>query len=81
MQTAQPAASAPFRMSEVISHLAEPIVAELGDTPEDIERIITLTIAAWNLTLFPPETQEDQLARLFRKHCGRDLELAAITSS
>ena len=33
-----------FKMSEVIEHLAEPLIEQLGDSPEDIERIIMMTI-------------------------------------
>lgn len=59
------------KMSEVISHLAEPLVEEYGDTPEDIQRIISLTIAAWNLTLLPPETHEQEFRTLANKLFGK----------
>jgi hypothetical protein len=37
------------RMSDVLRHVAEPIVASSARTTEDLEAIIRLTIAAWNL--------------------------------
>ena len=63
-----------FRMSDVIRHLAEPLVAEFGDSAADLERIITLTVAAWNLTLFAAEDQDRQFERLARSCFGRDRE-------
>jgi hypothetical protein len=64
----------PLKMSEVISHLAEPLVDEFGDSPEDLEQIITLTITAWNLTLFPVEIQEKEFTKLAKKTFGGDRE-------
>lgn len=66
----------PLKMSEVISHLAEPIVDEFAHSSEDLERIISLTIAAWNLALFPEELQETEFAKLAKKTFGRDREAA-----
>ncbi len=67
-----------IRMSDVIRHLAEPIVDELGDTIEDVERIISLTIAAWNLALFSPNVRERQLLKLAGKLVGQDRESIAM---
>ncbi len=66
------------RMSEVIRHLAKPIFDKSGDTPEDIERIITLAIAAWNLTLLSSEIRAKQFDKLSRKLCGRDSDSVAM---
>ena len=60
------------RMSDVIRHLAEPIVAELCNSVDDLERIITLTIAAWNLTLFSSDAQSQQFQKLSRRYFGHD---------
>lgn len=68
----------PLKMSEVISHLAEPIVDEFCKSPEDLERIISLTIAAWNLALFPEELQEKEFAKLAKKTFGRDCEAISV---
>ncbi len=67
-----------FKMSEVIKHLAEPLIEEFGDTQEDLERVIMMTIVAWNLTLFPPQMRNEKLASLLKKMCrgcGSDLPL------
>ena len=66
------------RMSDVIRHLAEPIVEELGDSVDDLERIITLTVAAWNLTLFAPDVQCRQFERLSERFFGSDREGIAM---
>jgi hypothetical protein len=58
-------------MSEVISHIAEPLMEEYADTQEDMEKIISLTIAAWNLELLPEGERERERVsvakRLFRR--------------
>ena len=64
----------PLKMSEVISHLAEPLVDEFCNSPADLERIITLTIAAWNLALFPEDVQEREFTKVAKKTFGRDRE-------
>lgn len=67
------------KMSEVIEHLAEPLLDELGDTPEDVEQIIRMTIVAWNVTLFPPQDREKRLQALVEKMFrGREYELPLI---
>lgn len=63
-------ASGRLKMSEVIEHLAEPLIDDFGETPEDVERAILMTIAGWNLSLFPPEEREDKAADLVTKFCG-----------
>ncbi|MDH3717073.1 MAG: hypothetical protein OES79_03020 [Planctomycetota bacterium] len=60
-------------MSEVISHLAEPLLEEHAETHEDTRRIISLTIAAWNLTLLPEEGRENERGVLAREMFGRSL--------
>ncbi len=67
-----------LKMSEVISHLAEPLVDEFCNSPEDLERIISLTVTAWNLTLFPEDVQEREFAKLAEKTFGRDREAVAV---
>jgi hypothetical protein len=72
-----PSPTTPVRMSDVIRHVAEPIVAELGDTIEDLEWIIRLTAAAWNLTLLAKAGQPRQFERLAEKFCGCNREAIA----
>jgi len=45
------------RMSAVILQLAEPLLKQHGKTPQRVEAIIMLTIAAWNKSMFPPDKQ------------------------
>ena len=66
------------RMSDVIRHLAEPMVEEFGDSVDDLERIITLTVAAWNLTLFARDDQCRQFERLSERFFGSDREGIAM---
>ncbi|MHB8861189.1 MAG: hypothetical protein ACYC6N_02210 [Pirellulaceae bacterium] len=66
------------RMSDVVRHLAEPIVEELGDSLDDLERIISLTVAAWNLTLFAPDAQCRQFERLSKRLFDSDGEGIAM---
>ena len=63
-----------FKMSEVIGHLAEPLVEQLGETPEDVERIIMTTIVAWNVSLFPSDQREVELRKAVQKFFPRDEE-------
>ena len=65
------------RMSDVIRHLAEPIVAEFGDSIDDLEWIITSTVAAWNLMLFSSDVESQQFERLSRKYFGQDRDSVA----
>ena len=65
------------RMSDVIRHVAKPLIDEMGDTVEDLERIIAVTIAAWNLTLHASEVQDGQYREIARKHFGSDRESVA----
>ena len=60
-----------MKMSDVISHVAEPLLAECDGSPEQIEQIIRVTILAWNLALLPKEELADARAKLFTKHFGR----------
>jgi hypothetical protein len=60
-------------MSEVIAHLAEPWTEEIGATPEEFEKIIRLTITAWNLTLLPMASHKNIhsiATEVFRTKCG-----------
>ena len=45
------------KMSAVIVHLAEPLIKQYGKTAERAETIISLTVAAWNKSMFPPDKQ------------------------
>jgi hypothetical protein len=65
-------------MSDVIRHLAEPFVAEFGDSVDDIERIIILSVAAWNLALFAPDAQCRQFERLSERYFDSDRECIAM---
>jgi len=44
-------------MSAVILQLAEPLMREHGKTAERAQAIISLAIAGWNKSMFPPEKQ------------------------
>jgi hypothetical protein len=60
-------------MSDVIRHISEPLIEEFAETHEDMERIISLTIAAWNLALLPPEEREKERLSLAKKLFRRRL--------
>ncbi len=45
------------KMSAVILQLAEPLLRQHGKTAERAEAIISLTIAGWNKSMFPPDEQ------------------------
>jgi hypothetical protein len=45
------------KMSAVILQLAEPLLKKHGKTAERAETIISLTIAGWNKSMFPPDKQ------------------------
>jgi hypothetical protein len=45
------------RMSAVILELAKPLTTQHGETLEDVKLIIKLTVAGWNISVFPPETR------------------------
>ncbi|MHB8974926.1 MAG: hypothetical protein ACYC4N_31240 [Pirellulaceae bacterium] len=45
------------KMSAVILQLAEPLLERHGDTPEQAQSIIMVTIAGWNKSMFPPDKQ------------------------
>jgi hypothetical protein len=45
------------RMSAVILQLAEPLLRQHGKTAERAQAIISLAIAAWNKSMFPPDKQ------------------------
>ncbi|MHB0958701.1 MAG: hypothetical protein ACYC0X_15860 [Pirellulaceae bacterium] len=66
------------RMSDVVQHLAEPIVEEFGDSVDDLELIINLTVAAWNLTLFAPDVQCRQFEQLSKRFFGSSHEGIAM---
>ena len=60
------------KMSEVIEHLAEPLLDDTVTSPDDIEKTIMMTILAWNLTLFPPKERDVRLRQAARKVLGDD---------
>jgi hypothetical protein len=76
------AAGSPGRpkMSEVIAHLAEPLINDMVTTSDDMERVILMTIAAWNLTLFPPDKRDDFLRESARKLVGGDEAALSVLS-
>ena len=45
------------KMSAVIVQLAEPLLKQHGKTAKQAETIISLTIAGWNKSMFPPDKQ------------------------
>ena len=45
------------RMSAVIIQLAEPLLKQHGKTAKRAETIISLTVAGWNKSMFPPDKQ------------------------
>ena len=45
------------KMSAVILQLADPLLRQHGKTAERAEAIISLTIAGWNKSMFPPDKQ------------------------
>jgi hypothetical protein len=45
------------KMSAVILQLAEPLLRRHGEAAERAEAIISLTIAGWNKSMFPPDKQ------------------------
>jgi hypothetical protein len=69
-------------MSDVIEHVAQPLIDDCGESSENLERLITLTTAAWNLTLFSPELREhrfQEFADVFLGEEGeRDPEMVAV---
>jgi len=46
------------KMSAVILQLAEPLLQEHGKTQQQAETVISLTIAAWNKSMFPTDQQQ-----------------------
>jgi hypothetical protein len=45
------------RMSAVILEVADPVLKRYGTTPQRIETMIMLAVAAWNKSLLPPGKQ------------------------
>jgi hypothetical protein len=45
------------KMSAVINQLAEPLLKQHGTNAKRAEAIISLTVAAWNKSMFPPDKQ------------------------
>ena len=45
------------KMSAVITKLAEPLLKQHGTNAKRAETIISLTVAAWNKSMFPPDKQ------------------------
>jgi len=45
------------KMSAVIVQLAEPLLKQHGKTAMRAEAIISLTVAGWHKSMFPPDTQ------------------------
>ena len=64
-------------MSEVIHHLAEPIVEELADTAEALEWIIGEAVHAWNVAILPPDAQDRHFAQIVNEFFADDSETTA----
>jgi len=45
------------KTSAVILQLAEPLLKQHGKTEKRVETIISLAVAAWNKSMFPPDKQ------------------------
>ena len=45
------------KMSAVILQVAEPLLKQHGKSAERVQAIISLTVAGWNQSMFPPEKQ------------------------
>jgi hypothetical protein len=52
--------SGEVKMSEVLTAFVEPYL-ESADTEGDYRKLLTLAIAAWNISLFPEEEQQDMV--------------------
>lgn len=47
-----------LKMSEVIAHLAEPLINAVGTDRNTMENIIRYSAAAWNIAILPDEQRE-----------------------
>lgn len=65
------------RMSEVIGHLAEPIVEEMVDSIETHEWVLGAAVRAWNLAILPPNEQDHHFTQIVNKNFGHDPETTA----
>jgi hypothetical protein len=68
----------PVKMSEVIDHVAQPLLDEFGHSAEDIERIISMVIAAWNIALLPDDDKKKEINDVAGKAFGPDPESLAF---
>jgi hypothetical protein len=66
------------KMSDVIVHVAEPILKDYGNTPETVRRIISLTITAWNLAVLPEDKREDRFQKSAELVCVGDPEYLSV---
>jgi hypothetical protein len=61
-----------LNMSDVIQHLAQPIIDHYAPGPAELRRIILCTTMAWNVSLLPHDEQQESLVEFAAKFCGRD---------
>lgn len=60
------------KMSAVILQLAEPLLKRHGKTAGQTRAIISLTIAAWNKSMFPPDKQPSVETDLINRFVPKD---------
>jgi hypothetical protein len=63
-------AAAGLKMSEVISHLAEPLIDEFAETQDDMRWFISLAVAAWNNSMLGDRSR-NQMEGLLSECFGR----------
>ena len=66
------------KMSAVIVQLAEPLLKQHGTNAERAEAIISLTVAAWNKSMFPPDKQPIIERELIDCFVSEDLSAESI---
>jgi hypothetical protein len=70
------------KMSAVINQLAEPLLKQHGTNAKRAEAIISLTVAAWNKSMFPPDKQpiiEKELIDCFIPKDGNAEDVGIVT--
>ncbi len=66
------------KMSEVIEHVAQPLLDDYGHTVEDLKRIISMVIAAWNIALLPDDHKKKEINDIVGETFGPDPESLAF---
>jgi hypothetical protein len=70
------------KMSAVITQLAEPLLKQHGTNAKRAEAIISLTVAAWNKSMFPPDKRpiiEMELIDCFIPKDGNAEDVGIVT--